>query len=63
MDADAKETSSNTRAHSTVLASAEDLWGWLMGFPTNPHLLLEARESLRSSVFVAGARVAREWAR
>lgn len=57
MDVDAKEMSSNTRSHST------GLWGWLMGFPTNPHLLLEARESRRSSVYVAGVRVAEEWAR
>lgn len=40
MDTDAKEMSSNTRSHSTVLVSAEGLWGRLMGFPANPHLLL-----------------------
>lgn len=38
MDADAKEMSINTRSHSTILVSAEDPWGWLMGFPANPHL-------------------------
>lgn len=46
MDADAKETSSNTRSHSTVLASAEGLWGWLAELPHEPPLVIRGAEAV-----------------